>query len=214
MAPSTLLENGTVISFDDASQALKILRNTSVLVTGNKIAAIFDSSFSGSVEIPQDTERVSAANKIISPGFVDTHRHGWQTAFRTLAGNTTLAEYFFRYGPYTQAKTVFTPEDIYYGQLAGIYEALNAGVTSILDHAHGTFSPEASAASLNASIDSGVRMWWCYGFGIFNDESIADFIEQSKNEKLAGSLVEYGMGYDGWGPASSEEVKRVVKLAQ
>src|SRR5437764_748054 len=141
MAPSTLLENGTVISFDDASQALKILRNASVLVRGNKIAAIFDSSFSGSVEIPKAKKRVSAANKIISPGFVDTHRHGWQTAFRTLAGNTTLAEYFFRYGQYTQAKTVFTPEDIYYGQLAGIYEALNAGVTSILDHAHGTFSP-------------------------------------------------------------------------
>ncbi|KAL0264248.1 hypothetical protein SLS55_000195 [Diplodia seriata] len=215
MARSTLLENGTVISFDEASQSLKVLHNTSVLVTGDRIAAIFDSGSSDSTDVPADAERVDATNKIISPGFVDTHRHGWQTAFRTLAPNTTLAEYFFRYGQYTQARSVFTPDDIYYGQLAGIYEALNAGVTSILEHAHGTFSPEASAASLEASIDSGVRMWWCYGFSGVDDASIADFKVQAAHPKLAATpLVQYGMAYDGWSSAKPEEIATVVALAR
>ncbi|KAB2571020.1 5-methylthioadenosine/S-adenosylhomocysteine deaminase [Lasiodiplodia theobromae] len=218
MARSTLLENGTVISFDDASQSLKVLHNTSVLVTGTRIAAIFDSNTSNPPDIPKDAERVDASNKIISPGFVDTHRHGWQTQFRTLASNTTLAEYFYRYGQYTQAKTVFTPSDIYYGQLAGIYEALNAGVTSILEHAHGTFSPEASAASLQASLDSGVRMWWCYGFSAFDDASIADFRTQAASHPSlapnADSLVQYGMAYDGWASASASEIDSVVALAR
>ncbi|THU86481.1 hypothetical protein K435DRAFT_822115 [Dendrothele bispora CBS 962.96] len=78
-----------------------------------------------------------------------------RTAYKTIASNTTLAEYFVRYGEFSQAKTVFTPEDIYLGQLVGIYEALNAGVTSILDHAHSTFSRETASASLNASMDGG-----------------------------------------------------------
>ncbi|OJD30439.1 amidohydrolase family protein [Diplodia corticola] len=215
MARSTLLENGTVISFDDASQSLKVLHKTSVLVTGDRITAIFDSASSDSGDVPADVERVDATNKIISPGFVDTHRHGWQTAFRTLAPNTTLAEYFFRYGQYTQAKSVFTPDDIYYGQLAGIYEALNAGVTSILEHAHGTFSPEASAASLSASVDSGVRMWWCYGFSSVDAASIADFRAQSTHPKLSetNGLVQYGMAYDGWTMADVAEVSTITALA-
>lgn len=55
--------------------------------------------------------------KIVSPGFVDTHRHGWQTAYKTLGSNTTLAEYFDRYGEFTQAGTEFTADDIYLGQV-------------------------------------------------------------------------------------------------
>ncbi|EOD43664.1 putative amidohydrolase family protein [Neofusicoccum parvum UCRNP2] len=213
MARSTLFENGTVISFDDVSQSLKILRNTSVLVVGDRIAAIFDSGSADSVEIPADTEKVSAANKIISPGFVDTHRHGWQTAFRTLAPNTTLAQYIQRYGQYA-VTTVFTPEDVYYGQLTGIYEALNAGVTSILDHAHSTWSAGAAEASLNASIDSGVRMWWCYGFGAFNDEQAGIFSQLSQSPRLAGSTVEYGMAFDSWSRAKPEEIEKVKTLAR
>ncbi|KAH7176779.1 hypothetical protein EDB81DRAFT_940650 [Dactylonectria macrodidyma] len=215
MAKSTLFENGTVISFDDGTQDLKVLRNTSVLVVGDRIAAIFGSGSPSPVTIPPNTEKVSAVDKIISPGFIDTHRHGWQTAYKTLAANTTLAEYFQRYSHFSQAAKVFTPEDIYYGQLAGIYESLNAGVTSILDHCHGTFSPEASAASLNASIDSGIRMWWCYGFIQYNDAQIADFRTMRRSEKLAGSnLVKMGMAYDGWMSASSEEAQSVIQLAR
>jgi cytosine/adenosine deaminase-related metal-dependent hydrolase len=125
-----LFENGTVTSFDDENEDLKIIRDTSVLVVGDRIAAIFDSSSPCPIALPSNAEKVSTENKIISPGFIDTHRHGWQTAYRTIAANTTLAEYFKHYSQFSQAAKVFTPEDIYFGQPAGIYECLNAGVTS------------------------------------------------------------------------------------
>jgi len=106
---------------------------------------------------------IDCTNKIITPGFVDTHRHGWQTVFKTLGSNTTLAEYFSRYSALV-AQSLFTPDDLYISQLTGIYEALAAGVTTILDHAHHTWTPEHSAAGLNASIDSGARIFFAYAF--------------------------------------------------
>lgn len=216
-ANSTLFERGTVISFDDAAKTPKVLWNTSVLVTGDRIAAIFDDS--QNVTIPADAERVSAEGKIISPGFVDTHRHGWQTAYKTLGSNTTLAEYFERYGEFTQASTVFTADDVYLGQLVGIYEALNSGVTSILEHAHATFSNDTSAAYLNASIDSGVRMWWCYAFhelsnGFSIEEQMANFQDLAEDERLSNSLVEMGMAYDAFASASSAQIQSVIDLAK
>ncbi|THU82128.1 Metallo-dependent hydrolase [Dendrothele bispora CBS 962.96] len=196
-----------------------VLRNTSILITNDRITAIFDSSNPSDVPIPDSTERISVQGKIVSPGFVDTHKHGWQTAFKTIASNTTLAEYFIRYGEFSQANTVFTPEDIYLGQLVGIYEALNAGVTSILDHAHSTFSRETSSASLNASMDGGIRMWWCYafhdienGFGV--GDQIEDFKELKKDERLGESTVEVGIAYDGFSTAAKEEVQSVMDLAK
>ncbi|THU82789.1 Metallo-dependent hydrolase [Dendrothele bispora CBS 962.96] len=218
LAGSILLEEGTVISFDDASQSPRILRNTSILITNDRITTIFDSSNPSDVPIPTDTERVPAQGKIISPGFIDTHKHGWQTAYKTIASNTTLAEYYIRYGEFSQAETVFTPEDIYLGQLVGIYEALNAGVTSILDHAHSTFSRETASASLNASMDGGVRMWWCYAFhnisnGFSLEDQIENFNELKKDERLGESTVEVGIAYDGFSTAAKEEVQSIMDLA-
>jgi hypothetical protein len=36
----------------------------------------------------------------------------------------------------------YTPEDIFWGQLAGCRESIHAGVTTVVDHAHMTYSPE------------------------------------------------------------------------
>ncbi|KAK8169155.1 amidohydrolase [Phyllosticta citrichinensis] len=214
---SVLFEGGTIISFNNATQSLEVLRDASLLTTNDTIAAIFDSS--ANITVPAGTERISAQGKIISPGFVDTHRHGWQTAYKTLGSNTTLAEYFERYGEFTQAGTVFGAEDVYYGQLVGIYEALNSGVTTILEHAHATFSNATAAAYLDASIDSGVRMWFCYalhtltnGFSI--EEQMANYEDLVKDERLPASVVKMGLAYDTFASASDEEIQSVLDLAK
>ncbi|KAI5206532.1 Metallo-dependent hydrolase [Aureobasidium subglaciale] len=201
-ANSTLFHGGTIITFDEASQLPVALHGSSLLVTGDSIAKIFESS--DNVTLPTGTEIIDVAGKIVSPGFIDTHRHSWQTAsaYKTLGSNTTLAEYFGRYGEFTQAGTVFRPEDIYYGTLAGLYEPLDAGVTTILEHAHGTFSNETSNAYLEAVIDSGVRMAFCYAFhelsnGFSFEEQLANFADLMKNERLnSQDLVQIGIAYD------------------
>jgi len=119
-AISVLLSNASaIITFDTKTEVLSVLRHGSVLVDGDRIAGLYEGAAPNSLS--NDTEVVDCTGKIISPGFIDTHRHGWQTAFKTIASNTSLAEYFLRYGEYV-AGPYFTPEDVYIGQLAGLYE--------------------------------------------------------------------------------------------
>lgn len=119
-ATSVLLSNASaIITFDAKTEALSVLRHSSVLVNGDRIDGLYEGAAPNS--LPNDTDVVDCTGKIISPGFIDTHRHGWQTAFKTIGSNTSLAEYFLRYGEYV-ANSYFTPEDVYIGQLAGLYE--------------------------------------------------------------------------------------------
>jgi cytosine/adenosine deaminase-related metal-dependent hydrolase len=152
---SKLLSGGTIIAFNETTADLQVIRNGSLLLTGDRIISIFNTS--SPPNLPSDIEVIDCTERIITPGFIDTHRHGWQTVYKTLGSNTTLAEYLLRYGQFVSA-SYFTPEDVYISQLTGIYETLAAGVTTILDHAHHTWTPEHSAAGLNASIDSGARV--------------------------------------------------------
>lgn len=101
----------------------------------------------------------------------------------------------------------------------GIYEALNSGVTSILEHAHATFSNDTSTAYLNASIDSGVRMWFCYalhelsnGFSIL--DQISNFKDLRQDSRLDGSLVEMGLAYDAFASAPSDLIQSIIDLAK
>jgi len=40
------------------------------------------------------------------------------------------------------AASLFSPEDIYWGNLAGCLESIDAGTTLVVDHAHMNYSPE------------------------------------------------------------------------
>lgn len=106
-----------------------------VLIRGDRIAAV--SASARPAGLPEDTKVIDVTGQILTLGFVDTHRHGWQTALKTLGSNTSLVEYFGRYGEFAAADK-YRPEDVYLGQLAGLHEAVNAGVTTTLDNAHHT----------------------------------------------------------------------------
>lgn len=192
-----LLSGGTIIAFDHDAEQLEVIRNGSVLIQNGKITSIFKNTLSPN-DIPPNTEIVDCTNKIITPGFVDTHRHGWQTVFKTMGSNTTLADYAFRFSALVAAP-LFSPEDLYISQLTGIYEALAAGVTTILDHAHHTWTPDLSSAGLNASIDSGARIFFAYAFQNSSAEfGIPEQIAQWKElaSTISSNLTELVIAYD------------------
>lgn len=213
---AVLFEGGTIISYDEVNHNVKVLKGYSMLVEKDKISAIYDASKSRS--LPTGTEIVSAAGKILSPGFIDTHRHGWQTAFKTLGSNSTLADYVLQWSEHGPAGTRFTAEDVYYSQLIGLHDAIDAGVTGILEHAHCTFSNETSRASLQASVDSGLRIWWAYAFhelsnGFSVEEQLANFRDLYEKDTWNNSAVEMAIGYDLFDRASEEQSRQIIKLA-
>lgn len=216
-ATSVLLSNASaIITFDTKTEALSVLRHGSVLVDGDRIAGLYDSAVPNG--LPNNTDVVDCIGKIISPGFIDTHRHGWQTAFKTIGSNTSLAEYFLRYGEYV-ANSYFTPEDVYIGQLAGLYEALNAGTTTNLDHAHHTWSNKTSEAGLNATLDSGARVVWGYTFhNVTNftmSDQTANFRDIMASWPSDNTLVTPAMAYDHWASNPyGKDTQNVMALAR
>ena len=103
-----LLKGGTVLSVDpDIGD-----RTTGdVLIEDDKIVAV-------EANIDADAEVVDCTGKIVIPGFVDTHRHTWETAIRNSAPNATLDDYFVEildtFAP------LYRPEDVYASNLAGL----------------------------------------------------------------------------------------------
>lgn len=207
-----------MIAFNQSTLELEVHRDSSVLIIDDRVTAMFPIDNPDHVEIPAETTTIDTKGKIISPGFIDTHRHGWQTALKTIGANTTLMEYFYRYGQFA-AIPGFDVEDVYVGQLAGNLEALNAGVTTIVDHAHSSWSDEAVDAALNGSIDSGARIFHApsihqIGEGYPVSQQIAKLKSLEKEGRYKHTAVTLGISYDRWSDAPKEEVESVISTAQ
>ncbi|PSN59317.1 amidohydrolase [Corynespora cassiicola Philippines] len=153
-ASRLLFRGGTIIGWNEEKQSLEVTRKGSLFVSDDRIVDVYaDGEEPAEVVNASDIEIVNATNKILTPGFIDTHRHNWQTLWRTCNGNNTLWDLFYhRYNSAVQG--AIQPEDIYNAQLLSIYEGLSVGVTTQLDHAHHAFSKAHAEAGLAASIDS------------------------------------------------------------
>ncbi|KAI1170351.1 amidohydrolase [Nemania sp. FL0916] len=211
---SKLLAGGTIVAFDKVSGLFDVIRNGSLLLEGGRIISIFDESTPPSNS--PGTEIVDCHNKIITPGFVDTHRHGWQTAFKTLGSNSTLGEYRSLFSALAGLQ-LFTPNELYVSQLAGIYQAQAAGVTTMLDHAHHTWTEEHAAAGWDASVNSGARVF--FGYAFMNTSTNFQVPQQMEHwRKLHASspsnLATLCISYDYFSDNPESITKSVVDLAK
>jgi cytosine/adenosine deaminase-related metal-dependent hydrolase len=95
------------------------------------------------------------------PGFVDTHRHTWQTPVRGVLPSCTLDEYFA--GMLDNIGVQYRAEDVYIANLMGALEAINAGVTTLLDWSHVNNTPEHADAAVMGLNESGIRAIYAHG---------------------------------------------------
>jgi 5-methylthioadenosine/S-adenosylhomocysteine deaminase len=135
-----LLRNATVLPMNDRHD---VLAGTDVLVVGDRIAAL-----GTGLAAPDSTVVIDATGGIVLPGLIDTHRHMWQTAMRGYGADWTLTQYFVWY--YLESGTLFRPEDVYAGNLLSAIEALDAGVTTVVDWSHGLQTVDHADAAVDA----------------------------------------------------------------
>lgn len=109
-----------------------------------------------------DAEVLDGNHTLATPGFVDGHRHLWQTNLRGMLADAVIADYYR--GVRVGYATAYTPDDVYISIYAGAVDALRDGVTTILDHCHIINSPEHADAAASALKDAGIRAIFCYGF--------------------------------------------------
>jgi len=117
----TLLIGGCVLSLDPKIGDFDV---ADVLIEGGKIAAVRPN-------ITATAQVIDAANMIVMPGFVDTHRHMWQGTVRNSLPNGLLGDYVRDI--LGSVRGVMRPEDVRIGDLVSALGAINAGVTTLLD---------------------------------------------------------------------------------
>src|SRR6478736_7879852 len=147
-----LIRNGFVVSMDP--QIGEIPRGD-VFVEDGKIVEV------GRDLGVTDAEQIDATGMIVMPGFVDSHRHTWQTPVRGVLPSCTLDHYFA-----VMLGSVgghYRPEDVEVGNYAGALEALNGGVTTLLDWSHINNTPDHADAAIQGLKDAGIRAVYAHG---------------------------------------------------
>ncbi len=144
MAESVVLRGGTVLTMDGRDgRAHRVLPGADVLVTGDRIAAVGER-----LDVPAGTREIDATGGVVMPGMIDTHRHMWQTAMRGYGADWTLTQYFVWY--YLESGRHFRPQDVRAGNLLAAAEALDAGVTTVVDWSHGLQTVGHAEAAVDA----------------------------------------------------------------
>jgi cytosine/adenosine deaminase-related metal-dependent hydrolase len=148
-----ILRGGTVLPMDDEH---RVLAGADVLVVGDRIAAV-----GPELAAPDDAVEIDATGGIVMPGMIDTHRHMWQTAMRGYGADWTLTQYFVWY--YLEHGRLFRPEDVHAGNVLAAIEALDAGVTTVVDWSHGLQTPDHADAAVDALESVPGRFVLAYG---------------------------------------------------
>jgi cytosine/adenosine deaminase-related metal-dependent hydrolase len=150
-----LLSGGAVVTMDPA---VPDLAAGDVLLLGSKIVAVGPDLRAH----PEHAALAGAAlvldtrGRIVSPGFVDSHRHAWETQLRrSIPDVTDLGEYVM--STLAGIAPLYTPHDMHVGTRLAALTALDSGITTMLDFSHNSRTTAHSNAAVNALVDTGIR---------------------------------------------------------
>lgn len=148
----TLFRGATILPMQDGADDLPV---GDLLVEGDTIAAI-----APRLDV-DDAEIIDATGTVLCPGFVDTHRHTWQTQLHGVRTDWNLLDYMtYIRGMYCIS---YEPDDAELANRVGALEALDSGITTLVDHSHLQLSEEHSDALAEGLIASGIRGIFGYG---------------------------------------------------
>lgn len=163
MTTRILIKGAAVVSMDPA---IGELERGDILVEDGRIVEVRPDIAASDAEI------IDASDMIAMPGMVDTHRHTWQTGLRGILANGTIPDYLW--GIRLQMAERYRAADMYAGNYLGGLDALNQGVTTIVDYCHNILEPDYAHASVKGLLDSGVRALYGHGMVPITENTWAD----------------------------------------
>ena len=158
-----LIKGGTVLSQDPTTGDLD---KGDVLIDKGIIVDVGH-------DLPAEGARViDATDHYVLPGFIDTHRHNWQSVLRHVGSDWSLGQYFI--GIHFGMSKLFRPQDTYIGNLLGRVEALDAGITTMLDWSHNVETPAHADGAIQGLMESGGRSVFAHGGGATMWQVVSD----------------------------------------
>jgi len=152
-----LLKGGVVLSLDrrigDFAQADVLIEDGKIREVRPNIAASAETA-----------AVVDASNRIVIPGFIDTHSHSYQGILRNIMPNGLLSPDYNR-DVQSTLTPVYEPEDAYAGELITALGMIDMGTTTIVDISQVSHTPEHSNACIRALQDAGIRAVFSYHRG-------------------------------------------------
>src|SRR4051794_14761736 len=149
-----ILIKGAIVLTQDPQ--LGELPEADILIEGDRIAAVGPNLDGG------DARVIDATGDIVIPGFIDTHRHTWETSIRSSAPYYTLGAYFSaildKFAPN------YRPDDVDAANQWGAIECINAGITTLVDWSHIMNTAEHADAAVKGLQDTGIRSVFAFGF--------------------------------------------------
>lgn len=131
------------------------LERTDILIEDGIIALI-------APDIPTDADEVIDGTGMIAiPGMVDTHRHTWQTALRGILADGNIPDYLR--GIRLQMAPRYRADDMYAGNYVGALDAINSGVTTLVDYCHNILDPDCAHAAVGGLRAAGIRALYAHG---------------------------------------------------
>jgi 5-methylthioadenosine/S-adenosylhomocysteine deaminase len=132
------------------------LAGADVLIEGDRIKAV------GHGLSADGARTIDATGDIVIPGFIDTHRHTWETSIRTSAPDFALITYFGnildKFAPH------YRPDDVFAANQWGSLECINAGITTLVDWSHIMNTPAHADEAIRGLEATGIRSVFAYGF--------------------------------------------------
>jgi cytosine/adenosine deaminase-related metal-dependent hydrolase len=147
-----LIRNAAVVTVDPE---LGDFERADILIDDGEIVKV-------GPDISADAWRIDAEGMIAMPGMVDTHLHTWQSPVRGILADGNIPDYLR--GIRLQLAERMRPEDMYVGNYLGALDAINNGVTSIVDYCHNILTPDHAHSAVQGLLDAGVR--GLYGHGM------------------------------------------------
>ncbi|MGH6767977.1 MAG: amidohydrolase family protein [Xanthobacteraceae bacterium] len=111
-----------------------------------------------------DAAVIDAANRILVPGFVDTHSHSYQGLLRSSLPNG-LVDPDYNRDVQSKLTPAYSPEDVYAGVLIAALGFIEMGTTTIVDLSQISHTPEHSDACIRALQEAGIRAVYGYSRG-------------------------------------------------
>jgi 5-methylthioadenosine/S-adenosylhomocysteine deaminase len=152
-----LLKGGVVMSLD---RRIGDFAQADVLIEDGKIREVRPN-----IAVSADAAAViDASNRIVIPGFIDTHSHSYQGLLRNIMPNGLLSPDYNR-DVQSTLTPVYEPEDAYAGELINALGMIDMGTTAIVDISQVSHTPEHSDACIRALQDAGIRAVFAYHRG-------------------------------------------------
>ena len=170
--PRTLIRGADVLTMDPT---LGEQLATDVLVDSGRIVAVGKGLAANGAEV------IDAQGMILMPGMIDGHRHVWQHIGLGRMVESNPGDFSKNYILWKMAAVVaMEPEDHYIAELVGGLQAIDSGVTSILDFAHGQDIEANAMAAAQGLKDSGIAGWFAYQLGVSYPFEVGDTVSPTK----------------------------------